>query len=55
MTSTARTKSWRDWYRLARTSLGLGHGEGVEYANRRFVEEENRKRLRSRRSPRRPG
>ena len=34
--------TWGRWYELARTSLGYGHPEAVEYANRRYVEDANR-------------
>jgi hypothetical protein len=40
-----RSKTWSDWYRLARGTLGYRHEEAVEYANHRFVEEQNRKRI----------
>ena len=33
---------WNDWYRFARTELGYAHDESAEYANVRFVEEQNR-------------
>ena len=33
---------WNDWYRFARTKLGYAHDESAEYANVRFVEEQNR-------------
>jgi hypothetical protein len=35
-------KSWEEWYRLARESLSCAHEEAVEYANLRFVEDQNR-------------
>jgi hypothetical protein len=39
-------KSWESWYRLAREELGLERDEAIEYANARYVEEQNRARLR---------
>ncbi len=39
---------WTDWYRFARDELGYGHAERVEYANLRYVEEQNRASLRRR-------
>jgi hypothetical protein len=39
---TAQAKAWEAWYRLARHSLACRHEEAVEYANLRFVEEQNR-------------
>jgi hypothetical protein len=42
----ARPHAWIDWYRFAREELDLSHGEGAEYANRRWVEEQNRDVLR---------
>jgi hypothetical protein len=54
----SRPHAWTDWYRFARDELGLGHDERVEYANLRFVEEQNRESLRRRSiekpAPRRP-
>ena len=41
-------RSWNDWYRFARDELGLEHDERVEYANLRYVEEQNRRSLRLR-------
>jgi len=35
-------KGWEDWYRLARFTLACRHEEAVQYANLRFVEEQNR-------------
>jgi hypothetical protein len=35
-------KDWEDWYRLARFTLACGHEEAVQYANLRYVEEQNR-------------
>src|SRR5262245_27047783 len=43
-------EAWQRWYRLARDQLELENGEAVEYANARYVEEENR----ARRGPARP-
>jgi hypothetical protein len=40
-------KPWDEWYRLAREALACRHEEAVEYANLRFVEEQNRASLRS--------
>jgi hypothetical protein len=39
-------KAWEQWYRLARHSLACRHVEAVQYANLRFVEEQNRESLR---------
>ena len=33
---------WAQWYRFADEELGYEHGERVEYANLRYVEEQNR-------------
>jgi hypothetical protein len=41
-------KAWEQWYRLARHSLACRHAEAVQYANLRFVEEQNRALLRRR-------
>jgi hypothetical protein len=41
-----KSKSWEDWYRLARNTLQCRRQEAVEYANLRFVEEQNRASLR---------
>jgi len=43
----SQSKAWEEWYRLARYALACGHEEAVEYANLRFVEEQNRASLRS--------
>ena len=43
-----RPHAWTDWYRFARDELGLAHGERVEYANLRYVEDQNRELLRRR-------
>ena len=43
-------KTWAEWYHFARVELGLGHDECVEYANLRFVEEQNRASLREHRT-----
>ena len=37
---------WEEWYRLARYALACSHHEAVQYANLRFVEEQNRETLR---------
>jgi hypothetical protein len=39
-------RSWAEWYRFAAEELGYGHDECVEYANLRYVEEQNREALR---------
>jgi hypothetical protein len=44
----AAPKAWTAWYRFARDKLGYGHEERVEYANLRFVEDQNRETLRRR-------
>ena len=41
-------KAWEEWYRLARYALACRHEEAVQYANLRFVEEQNRALLRAR-------
>ena len=41
-----RPHAWTDWYRFARDELELAHDERVEYANLRYVEEQNRELLR---------
>ena len=38
---------WEQWYRLARCALACSHKEAVQYANLRFVEEQNRATLRA--------
>ena len=43
-----RPHAWTEWYRFARDELGLDHGERVEYANLRYVEDQNRELLRRR-------
>jgi hypothetical protein len=43
---TDRPHGWNDWYRFARQELGFAHDESAEYANLRFVEEQNRDALR---------
>jgi hypothetical protein len=40
--------AWTAWYRFAKDELGYGYEERVEYANLRFVEEQNRETLRRR-------
>lgn len=37
-----RLTTWIEWYRFARYSLVLGHGEASAYATARYVEEQNR-------------
>ena len=39
-------KAWEAWYRLAREALACRHQEAIEYANLRFVEEQNHAMLR---------
>ena len=41
-----RPQGWNGWYRFARDELGFAHDESAEYANLRFVEEQNRDALR---------
>ena len=48
MSDSHRLTSWIDWYRFARGALGLYHTEAVSYANARYLEEQNRQRLRER-------
>ena len=43
-------KSWESWYRFAQEELGLERDEAIEYANARYVEEQNRARLRGERA-----
>jgi hypothetical protein len=43
---------WEQWYRLARYALACSHQEAVQYANLRFVEEQNRATLRAAEAPR---
>jgi histidinol phosphatase-like PHP family hydrolase len=38
--------AWTDWYRFAGDELGYEHDERVQYANLRYVEEQNRESLR---------
>jgi hypothetical protein len=42
------SKAWEAWYRFARNTVAFRHDEAVEYANLRFVEEQNRASLRRR-------
>ena len=49
MGDSHRLTTWTDWYRFARRTLELDHGEAVSYATARFVEEQNQQRLRERR------
>jgi hypothetical protein len=44
----SQLKAWEEWYRLARHALACRHEEAVQYANLRFVEEQNRASLRDR-------
>jgi hypothetical protein len=48
----ARPSSWNDWYHFAADELGCLPEECVEYANLRFVEEQNRASLRDSDRPR---
>jgi hypothetical protein len=48
MPESAPPKAWDAWYAFARVRLGLLHEECVEYANLRFVEEQNRASLKER-------
>lgn len=48
MPEPRQPKTWSQWYHFAREELGFLHDECVEYANLRFVEEQNRASLRSR-------
>ena len=41
-----RPHGWNEWYLFARDELGFRHDESAEYANLRFVEEQNRDTLR---------
>ena len=43
-------EAWQSWYRFAVDELELENGEAVEYANVRYVEDENK----ARRGPARP-
>ena len=45
-----RLTTWIEWYRFARNALELGHVEASEYANARYVEEQNRVHTRERRA-----
>ena len=47
-TPPARPHAWNEWYRFARDELEYVHDERVEYANLRYVEEQNRESLRLR-------
>jgi hypothetical protein len=40
--------AWEEWYRFALETLDYEHGEAVDYANARYVEEQNLARLRAR-------
>jgi hypothetical protein len=48
MSEPTEPKTWSEWYRFARDEFGYGHDECVEYANVRFVEEQNRAVMRER-------
>ena len=48
LTPAIRPHAWNDWYRFAGDELGYRRGERVEYANLRYVEEQNRESLRRR-------
>jgi len=48
MPDSSHPHSWDDWYGFAQKELGLLHDECVEYANLRYVEEQNRAVLRAR-------
>jgi hypothetical protein len=39
-------EAWETWYRFAVEKLELEHSEAVEYANARYVEDQNHARLR---------
>ena len=41
-----RPTAWNDWYLFAKDELDYAHDERVEYANHRFVEEQNRATMR---------
>lgn len=43
-----RPTTWTEWYRFARETLGLAPVEAADYATARYVEQENRARLRDR-------
>jgi hypothetical protein len=43
-----RPHGWTEWYRFARDELGYAHDESTEYANLRYVEEQNRDAARGR-------
>ncbi|HUK45071.1 MAG TPA: hypothetical protein VLV28_07235 [Gaiellaceae bacterium] len=40
-----RPYGWTDWYLFALNELGFAQGESAEYANLRYVEEQNREAL----------
>jgi hypothetical protein len=46
MKQEKRLTSWIDWYRFARETLAYPQTEAVVYANLRYLEEQNRQRLR---------
>jgi hypothetical protein len=49
-----RPHGWNEWYRFACDELGFPHDESAEYANLRFVEEQNRNALRGGQTSERP-
>ena len=53
MADGSDAQRWEEWYRLARFALACSHDEAVQYANLRFVEEQNRDTLRGAPSERR--
>lgn len=50
MLEPKRLTTWIEWYRFAVATLGLSHGEAASYATARYVEEQNRARIRERRA-----
>jgi hypothetical protein len=50
-----RCRSWRDWYRFARLTLGYERLEATEYANLRYAEELNRHASKEHLPPQRSG
>ena len=50
MREIRKLTTWIEWYRFARYSLELGHVEASTYATSRYVEEQNRAGLKSRRA-----
>jgi hypothetical protein len=45
-----RLTTWIEWYRFARATLELPHVEASHYATARFLEEQNRELIRTRRA-----